>query len=1172
MSVPAGERRVVSVLVADAVGSTQIGEKLGPERSKFLFDEVVRLMREEVERFGGTVAQLTGDGLLALFGAPNAHDDDSERAVRAALAIREAGVAYGREVNEAYGIELAMRVAVNTGLVVVPDRDDPPEQLYNALGDTVNVAARLQELGEIVVGPDTARQLEEGFELEPLGEVELKGKSVSVAAFTVAGERAAPAETALSPLVGRDDELGRLREVFEDVMDGRGAIVVLIGEPGIGKSRLKTEARERFIGRIRFLEGHAASYTDEIPYWPVRELLRDWLALAVSDPEARARLELRTELSGLLGDEADEAYPFLAGLLGLPLEESMAERLRDLSRDSVRQQTFDAVQRLARALAEAQPLCFVLEDLHWADEATLALAENLLEVTEDEPVVLLFSFRTEGEHGAWDLAELARRRFRHRVVQVELEPLEAAAAQELAAGAAEADLPDEVRALLAERSGGNPFFLEEALRDLLERGVLRRLDGGYELTESFDAVSVPAAVQEALQARLDRLEPGTREVAGVAAVVGRTFGLPLLERVLSPEELRPALSELQRLDLVVEERRQPAREYRFRHGLVQEVAYSRLVEARRRELHGVVAEALEQLHSESLEEVYGLLGRHYSEADEPARAADYLLKAGDAARSSYANEEALALYRRALAFLERTGDEERARETLLKVALTHHMAFDFERANDAYEQAFSLPPPEEPALEPTEPLRTMALVEEVIPGLAYDWTRTDTCRLLFRGLVQITRELDVVPDVAERWTVSPDGHSYRFVLRSDARWSDGEPVSAHDFAFTIRQMPRDVDERLVPLGHLLADVEAVALDDTTLELRLSRPHNYLLYELGQPTPFFPWPRHVYERLGLGWHESVPLIGNGPFVLTERDSQSLVLTASPTWRGRRGNVSEVHIEQWDGSPERVRQRWSEGALDALFTFFDPGTDSVSMRAKGMNTVYLGLHSGQAPCDHVQVRLAIGHAIDKRALVEQSDLPTAHAPALGGFVPPAISGHSHRLALPFDPGRSRALLAEGGYHGEELVLMAPSGLSLSAHELARQLRTVDLRIRVEEHLPAELDHLIAERAHLWVWGYVGDWPDPSSFLEVLPANFPWIYQDERLKALLAEARASTDQDRRLELYREYERIWIAEQAAVVPLAYNDQIAWHRPWVEGLWLNPIRSSTFAEVVVKRPDSSPG
>jgi class 3 adenylate cyclase len=891
MSVVGGERRIASVLVADVAESTRIAEKLGPERSKFMFDEIVRLMREEVERFGGTVAQLTGDGLLALFGAPIAHEDDSERAVRAALAMQESLKRFAEEIAPAYGIGLEARMAVNTGPIVVPTGDEPPEQLYNALGDTVNVAARLQAICELSVGPETARQVHAQFELEPLGEVELKGKSVPVAAFRVLGEHEAAPATAASPLIGREAELALLVETLEALLDGRGAIVAITGEPGIGKSRLKSEARERFHDRIRFLEGHAVSYAEQIPYWPLREVLRDWLGLGVSDPEARVRLELRAAVARELGDEADDLYPFLATVLGLTPEREHARRIDELSRDSVQQQTFDAVRRLACALAHERPLCVVFEDVHWADEATLVLVEELFSASEDEAVAFVLSYRAEHEHGVLDLADRARRRFRHRFLEIELKPLPQDAALRLAAGAAGADLPEAVAELLAERSGGNPFFLEEALRDLLERGVLRRENGKLGLASDVGDVVVPTLVQEALQARLDRLEPGARELISVAAVVGRTFGAPLLEQLVPRADVRPALSELQRLDLVVEERRRPAPEYRFRHGLVQEAAYGRLLETRRRDLHGAVGEALENLYHDSPDEVYGLLARHFSEADDPERAVAYLLKAGDAARTVYADEEAIELYRQALGFMERTGDQQRARETLLKVALTHHLAFDFEQAGTAYAEAFALPAPEPSRLDPTERI-TLATwpIDSLVPGHAYIQHSSDLCRHLFRGLVDIGRNLEIVPELAESFTVSVDGSTYRFRIRPDARWSDGAPVTAGDFAFTWREM-RDEN---VAAAHLLGDIaSAEALDGRTLEVHLNEPRNYFLSLLAHPA-LFAWPRHVYEQRGPKWHEEA-VVGNGPFVLAEHDEANLRLLASPTWSGSRGNVQEIDVE-------------------------------------------------------------------------------------------------------------------------------------------------------------------------------------------------------------------------------------------------------------------------------------
>jgi len=1166
--VTAGERRIVSVLVADVAGSTSIAEKLGPERSKFLFDDVVRLMRQEVERFDGTVAQLTGDGILALFGAPIAHEDDSERAVRAALAIREALDDYAAGVAPAYEVELRARVAVNTGPVVVPASDAPAHVLYNALGDTVNVAARLQALGDLVVGPATAQQVDRLFELDGLGDLELKGKSETVAAFSVAGVRAQLAAHVEPPLVGRAQELAALSEVLDGLVEGRGAVVAITGEPGIGKSRLVAELQGRFAGRVRFLAGHAVAYAETIPYWPVREQLRAWLGLGVSDSEARVRLELRAELARTLADEADEAYPFLAMLLGLTLEPEQEQRMRDFAPDAVQHQTFDWLYQLVAALARERPLCLVLEDLHWSDEATLSLLDELLPVAEQTAVCFLLVHRIDPDHPAWQLVDRSRRRFRRSFLELELEPLPHADARALAEVDAGGELPEKLAQLLGERTGGNPYFVVEAIRDLRERGALKRENGRVVVA---DEASIPPALQEALQARLDRLDAEARELITTAAVIGRSFGLPLLERLLPRARLLPTLAELEWLQLLVEERSGPAPEYRFRHGLVREAAYHTLLDARRRELHLRVGEALRELHRDSPAEVYGLLARHFAEADEHKPAVEYLLKAGDAARSLYADEEAIELYRRALGFMERTGDETRARATLLKIALTHHLAFDYRAASEAFSEAFARAAPTPARLEPSERITWAAAragYTGVAPGHTYSLQGFAVVRNLFRGLVALGRDYDIEPDLAERFTVSDDGRSYRFTLRADALWSDGAPVRADDFAFTYAQMVEDG----VATASWLDGVSAEAVDELTLEIRLREPRSHFLYMLGQH-PLFAWPRHVYESEGHDWHRSVPLVGNGPFVLADRDENRLLLEAAPSWPGARGNIGELTLEL-EASSVAVSDRWRGGEYDVLDDVIArgvvPDEETVVERSPGMLTSYLGFDASRAPLDDARVRRALAHAIDRHGPAE---LLGAVATEAGGLLPPTMPGHSHRVAPKFDPNCARTLLSEAGYpDGRDLGEIVVVCLDLwedVASDLAAQLAAVGVRVRLLfTASDTEGEAAIEEHGHGFIWGWIADYPDPGGgVLEPLLRGRPGLYRDEQLEQLLARAASLRDPHDRLRAYREFERIWIGEQAAVVPLAYADRRLWRRPWVTGMWANAIAMSTFAEAAV-RPD----
>jgi ABC-type transport system substrate-binding protein/class 3 adenylate cyclase len=1177
----AGERRIVSVLVSDIQRSTPIAEKLGPERYKLLFDEVTRLMRQEVERLGGTVAQLTGDGMLALFGAPTAHEDDAERAVNAALAIHDSLARYDADVGPAYGIELRARVAVNTGPVVVPAGDEPPERLYNALGDTVNVAARLEGIAGasgVCVGERTAQLLGETFELEPLGEVELKGISAPVSAFLVTGVGEVATGRPSGPLVGRERELGELEAKLEALLQGAGAVVSITGEPGIGKSRLLAEARERYCDRVWFLEGHAVVGGEERPYWSIRDLLRDWLGLGLSDPEARVRLELRAGLARTLGDEADEAYPFFATLLGLGLEGEAARRLEELSRDSISRQTIDWLLRLVIELSHKQPLCLAFEDLEAADEATLALLEELLNLTEEAPVALLLLHRSDPEHEAWHVVDRARRRHRHRFVELELGPLASQAARELAEARAHAELEDEVGDILVNRSGGNPFFLEEAVRDLIERGALVREDGRIRLAADFDRVAVPALVQEALQARFDRLSPSTRELLCVAAVGGRSFGLPLLERLVSRERLTPALAELQRLELVVEQRRQPAPEYRFRHGVVQEVAYATLTEARRRQLHLQLGEALEEIHRESPEEVYGALAHNFSQADEPARAAKYLLSAGDAARMVYAEPEALAYYRAALAFLERLGDADRGRETLFKMALTHHLAFGFKDANDAYREAFRIPPRFASGGQVNESIcvAVSELTAEHLRLGAYAATETGwLAASLYRGLVRIDRELNVLPAVAERLQVSPEGRVYSFALDPRARWSDGSAVTAGDFVFSLERMR----EERAPFAHLLDDVEAVrAVDERTLEITLSQPRSYFLYLLADW--WHPRPQHRPETAG-GAVRAGDLVTNGPFRLDELDAKRARFVANPHWHGRRGNVGAVEILFLGGGPEPYIQAWLQGVTDIYFEQRRLERARRSVEAPHTVTeITPMLHVGflhlrtRPPFDDVRVRQAFARAVDAEELLQrvtaERDLVPGHAtaPGRGGLLPPTMPGHGHRSRFAHDLEEARRLLARAGYpngrglpHIDVTVYTEVLG-PVIAEQFSRLGADVDVIVD-----PAQATALGGGEAHVTTQGYLADYPDPDGLLR--PLN-QLLFRDGEASAMLANAAGATDRDERLRLYQAIDTYLVAERAYAVPTLYGRAVMSRRPWIEGFWSNPVGSAPFDELVV-RPELRP-
>jgi ABC-type transport system substrate-binding protein/class 3 adenylate cyclase len=1164
MAVATGERRIVTVLFADLVDSTSIAERLGAERSKFLVDEVMRVMSAEVERYEGTVAGYAGDELYAVFGAPTSHEDDSERAVRAALAIQRALERYAGEVREAYGIDLAARIAINTGPVVIqPDSDEP----YNALGDTANVASRIQKLvsgGEIVVARPTKLQVETCFALESLGAQALRGVSEPVETFKILGPAAESEPRELQPLVGRDFELTVLERAMDGLVDGRGAIVAVVGEPGIGKTRLVAEVRARYADRVRFVEGRAVSYAQSFPYWPIRDLLREWLGAGASTPEARVRLELKAQLAELFED-AEDVYPFVGSLLGIQLEPDAQQRLRDLNRESIQTRQFDVLAELVCRLSRDTPLCIVLDDLHWADEATLDLLEHLLAVTDEASVALFLLYRTERDHRSWRLGEFARSRYPHRYKEIELRPLPNDASRSLAHHAAGAELPDSVAELLAERAGGNPFFLEEALRDLVERGALRRENEHYALAVGEDELVVPALVQGALQARLDRLDPAAREVLSTAAVAGRTFGLPLLESVLPREQVVAALSELQRLELVVEVRRRPAPEYRFRHGLVQEVAYASLVETRRRRLHLQVGEAIERLTADAPEPYYALLARHFAEADEPTKAADYLLRAGDAARAVYADQEAVMHYERARSFLARTGDDTRSRETLFKIALAKHLAFDFAGAEDAYDEAFCCGVETPLRLEPTETISTpVALSTDVlVPGHVYSTESVGVVGHLFRGLLAVDRDLNVVPSLADNFRVSADGLQYLFRIREGARWSDGHPVTAEDFAWTWRQM----GEEDVVSAFMLDGVEARAIDDRTLEVTLDRPRSYFPFVFASVWTY-PWPKHVCERLGAGWKTAEPVVSNGPFMLAERGERELVLRANPHWAGARGNVGEIRIEI--AGTQAALAGWAEGRYDVLGTTWPTGAstsdDTIEETYSNLSLQFLGFGVRQPPFDHGLLRKAVAHALDRERIAASLSLVSLPA-TRGGLVPPAMPGHSHKIGIHHDPELARKLLAEAGHpdgRGLPKLRMILSR-DMNPEPFVEQLGALGIVVD-----PVVSSGPVGPRQvldyHLWATGWTADFPDPEGLFQGFFGDEWPLYRDEEVEDLLERARCSQVQSERMRLFHELDRLWVGERAAVVPLLYSRSKLLRRPWVEGAWANAQWGVALDNAVVSR------
>ena len=686
-------------------------------------------------------------------------------------------------------------------------------------------------------------------------------------------------------LVGRSRELGVGLEAVEALTAGGGGILVVSGEPGIGKSRLLTELRtaaER--SGVRWLEGRCVSYGEALPYWPLRDLLRsEWIGAGADEAELRVRVGLRRRLEQLFAERADELYPYLGALLDVALEPEAATHTAQLSPEALQWRTFEVVGELFARLADAGPLVVAIDDLHWADSTSVALLEQLLVLAEQAPVLLVLSLRPERDHSAWALREHAAREFPHLLHEIDLRPLGDADGELLAALIGSAALPAELERRLLATAEGNPFFLEELVRSLIDAGVLRATDDGGWRFDHEAEIEVPQTVEKVILARLDRLSLVSRDVVTAAAALGRRFALPLLEGVLG-REAGDALHELQRLGLIEQGRRWPQPEYRFRHALIQETAYRTLLGPARAELHRRAAEWLEERYADRDAEVLGLLAHHWLAGQNEDKASDYLLRAGDKARQEYALDEAIEHYRALLPLLERRGERQAMALVLFKLALALHSSLRFAEANATYQRAFAhwTPPARARA---TERLRmsTSFLPNDTDPKSAIAWPNIQVCMQLFDRLVEAWPERTIVPSLAERWEISGDGLRYVFHLREGLTWSDGHPLTAGDVEFGIKRVldPKSPGSS-VAIYFVLengqdyylganTDADAIgvrALDDRTVEFRLVAPAPYFMSVMNRPDAG-PQPRHAIERDGTAWTEPAHQVVSGSFEVEAR---------------------------------------------------------------------------------------------------------------------------------------------------------------------------------------------------------------------------------------------------------------------------------------------------------------
>ncbi|NIM93555.1 MAG: AAA family ATPase [Anaerolineales bacterium] len=1220
-----GERKPVTILFTDIVGSTVIAEKLDPEEWREVVQGAHRRVSDAIYRYEGTIAQLLGDGVLAFFGAPITHEDDPERAVRAALDIQGSIDDYQGDLAGVVD-DFQMRIGINTGIVVIGDVGTDMHVEYLAIGDAVNVAARLQseaDPGGVLISESVARMVDATFELEDLGEITIKGKVEPVHAFEVHGAMVEPdlargIEGLKAPFVAREQEFELLQGLILKLCGGHGGIVTLIGDVGIGKTRLLEEVRIHAYEEnavedeasyspksIRWLEGRALSYGRSLSYWVITQLLLDDLGLSDGAPEVKIKVALRKRVMTLFGEEGyAEVFPYLAHLLDLTQDQEDAGRIEMLGGEAVNRQVQLSLRKYFNRVAKEQPTILVLEDMHWADPSSLEAIQHLLGVTESAPLMILMLMRIDRDHGSWGLKLKAETDFPHRTTGIHLRRLGNEESVELMERLLSIEaLPSNFQKLILSRSEGNPFYLEEVIRHLVEQRLIVQVDEGWQVVEEIEEIGIPDTLQGILLARIDRLEKDVRHTLQLASVIGKSFLYRILEAISEAEkELNTHLTELQRADLVREKAKFPELEYMFKHSLTQEAAYNSLLQERRREFHRRVGEALEELFPDRQEEFLGLLGHHFEAAGEREKAVAYLIRSGDKTRHEDALEVAIEYYDRALKLLSDSGDDEQAAKIWLKMGVVYQLNFEFDRAHQAYETAFTLEyglkqkpkvarVPKVVERDPRRILRTSYSRwhdhSTIDPHRIAHLSETLMASQVYSGLTRYDKNIDIIPNVARSWEVLEGGRRYLFHLRDDVFWTDGNPVTAEDFvqgwlrglstSVYAFQFDDVIGAREFRLGQIedpgLVGIQAI--DPLTLEVRLNAPVAHFIY-LSASQLTYPLPPKAIERFGEEWWKPENVVSNGPFCLVDWSDDGFELERNLTYFGDySGNLDRYEvliIQEEEQIAQTLIEKYLEEEIDIAIGLNPPEVPEgvpIEDRHDWMPSIteLLAFNSTQTPLDNPLVRKALAQALDRSRLIEVEDISCLVA--RGGLVPPgAIPGHSPDIGIQYDVEGARRNLAEAGYPGgrdfPKLRLIHFPRSEKWLAEIARQwMEALGIEVQMSKGVWGG-----RREDHIYNVGWMSELLDPHDILYNFAQGLLEIFgvRDPRYEELIKEGACTTERAQRIALYRQADEYLVSEKVLFVPIFYGTRLVnLIKPWVKNFRQNAIGYYFLQDVVIE-------
>lgn len=712
-----GQRRIVTMLFCDVTGSTQAAEQLDPEDWAEIMNEGFEYMISPIYKYEGTVARLMGDAILAFFGAPIAHEDDPERAILAGLDIVKEFAPYRERVKQQWGIDVNARVGINTGMVMVGQVGNDLQMEYTAMGDATNLAARMEQTanpGTVQISEDTYKLVYRAFEFEDLGSVDVKGKKRPIRIYRPLTRKAGTAtnrgfDELHTPLIGRDSEWARLKTAAKSVSKGIGQIVFITGEAGLGKSRLIQELKNEWekgsifnnqktavsISDLQadWYETSALSYETSKPYGLFQRLLRRVVDARANNTNEEKRAMISEMVNGFSPEEISNARKAFESLFNLEGENGSPP----LEGEQFKQELFQGFRILWAQRAQAYPIVLVLDDLHWADPASVELLEHLFLLTNSVPIMFICSTRLERKAPSWYLRQVAEESYAHRLTQIKVRPLTEEDSIQLVENLMSlSEIPEGLRDRILEKTEGNPFFVEEIVRTLLDIGFDGRSKADPIRMAKIKSgeIDIPDNIQSLLIAKIDRLKEDERHTLQLAALIGRSFYYRILEMISAenPDNILPHhLDVFQHMDLIREAARHPELEYSFRHGLTQEAAYSTILLKQRRSFHRQVAEAIETLFVDQSEEMVVTLAHHYDNARIFDKAFHYSVEAGNQAYRLYAMKEAIEHYSRAVSYLDKIEvNSQQLKQVYNRLGRSLELNSDFKAALKNYEKMENL--------------------------------------------------------------------------------------------------------------------------------------------------------------------------------------------------------------------------------------------------------------------------------------------------------------------------------------------------------------------------------------------------------------------------------------------------------------------------------------------------